>query len=193
RQKWRSDDGERSLRNSSENPALLQLFPAKPRHLTAGPGWGGKRTMARSFWDRSRPRWRPELAVAASSQERVRNRFPGRPRTLAGQEPQRERTEQVLQQNENSEAENTDETNETFNINENDFYANESTDVGIHDAYNEEGGGGVDVHQPRRGRNHNICGNTFYANKGERVGISKVGNKYNKKSSVPFLLGLLGL
>ncbi|CAL8085008.1 unnamed protein product [Prunus armeniaca] len=142
-----------------------------------------------------------------SSQERVRNRFPGRPRTLFGvEEPQRERTEQELQQNENSEAENTDETNETFNINENDFRAIESTDVGIHDAYfqdhrnislfytyNEEGGGGVDVHQPRRGRNHNICGNKFYANKGKRVGISKFGNKYNKKSSVPFLLGLLGL
>ncbi|CAL2228653.1 unnamed protein product [Prunus armeniaca] len=128
-----------------------------------------------------------------SSQERVRNRFPGRPRTLSREEPQRERTEQELQQNENSEAENTDETNETFNINENDFRAIESTDVGIHDAYNEEGGGGVDVHQPRRVRNHNICGNKFYANKSERAGISKVGNKYNKKSSVPFLLGLLGL
>ncbi|CAL2228585.1 unnamed protein product [Prunus armeniaca] len=112
---------------------------------------------------------------------------------LSGQEPQRERTEQELQQNENSEAENTDETNETFNINENDFCASKSRDVGIHNAYNEEGGGGVDVHQPRRGQNHNICGNTFYANKGQRVGIIKVGNKYNKKSSVPFLLGLLGL
>ncbi|XP_034201427.1 uncharacterized protein LOC117616277 [Prunus dulcis] len=128
-----------------------------------------------------------------SSQEWVRNRFPGRSRTLSEQDPQEERTEQELQQKENSEAENTDETNETFHINENDFCAINSTDVGIHDAYNEEGEGGVDVHQPRRGRNHNICGNTFYANKGERVGISKVGNKYNKKSSVPFLLGLLGL
>ncbi|KAI5350709.1 hypothetical protein L3X38_003600 [Prunus dulcis] len=125
-----------------------------------------------------------------SSQKWVRNRFPGRSRTLSEQDPQEERTEQELPQNENSEAENTDETNETFNINENDFCAIDSTDVEIHDAYNKEGGGGVDVHQPRRGRNHNICGNTFYANKGECVGISKVGNKYNKKSSVPFLLGL---
>ncbi|XP_021829766.1 uncharacterized protein LOC110769999 isoform X1 [Prunus avium] len=128
-----------------------------------------------------------------SPQERVRNRFPGRSRTLSGQEPQEERTEQELQQNENNDEENTDESNETFNINENDFFAIESTDVGIHDAYNEEGGGGVDVHQPRRGRNHNICGNTFYAKKGERVGISKVGNKYNNNSSLPFLLGLLVL
>ncbi|ONI29163.1 hypothetical protein PRUPE_1G184400 [Prunus persica] len=142
--------------------------------------------------DGSRSRSETER-LSQSSQERVRNRFPGHSRTLSEQDPQEERTEQELQQNENSEAENTDETNENFNINENDFCAIDSTDVGIHDAYNEEGGGGVDVHQPRRGRNHNICGNTFYANKGERVGISKVGNKYNNKSSVPFLLGLLAL
>ncbi|XP_008245145.1 PREDICTED: uncharacterized protein LOC103343256 [Prunus mume] len=77
-----------------------------------------------------------------SPQEMVRNRFSGHRRTLYEQEPQGERTEQVLQQNDNSEAENTDQNNETNNINENYFSAFGSTDVGIQDAYNEEGGSG---------------------------------------------------
>ncbi|XP_021829764.1 uncharacterized protein LOC110769998 isoform X2 [Prunus avium] len=33
----------------------------------------------------------------------------------------------------------------------------------------------------------------IYSNKGKRAGISKVGNKYYKKSSVPFLLSLIVL
>ncbi|CAL8084847.1 unnamed protein product [Prunus armeniaca] len=65
-------------------------------------------------------------------------------------------------------------------------------DVGICDTCNEyhegEGEGDVDVHQARRGQNHNIGGNSIYSNKGKRAGISKVGNQYYKKSSVPFLL-----
>ncbi|XP_021829765.1 uncharacterized protein LOC110769998 isoform X3 [Prunus avium] len=95
-----------------------------------------------------------------SPQERVRNRFSGVPRTLSELERQEERTEQELQHNENSsEVQNTDENSETFNILENEIIANESTDVGIHDTYNEyhEGGGAVDVHQAR---NHNIGGNS---------------------------------
>ncbi|BBN67713.1 hypothetical protein Prudu_162S000100 [Prunus dulcis] len=107
---------------------------------------------------------------------------------------QGDRNEQELQHNENnSETENTDESNETFNILENEIIANESTDIGIRDTYNEyhEGGGVDDVHQARRGRNHNIGGNSIYSNKSKRAGISKVGNKYYKKSSVPFLLSLL--
>ncbi|XP_021829767.1 uncharacterized protein LOC110769999 isoform X2 [Prunus avium] len=123
-----------------------------------------------------------------SPQERVRNRFPGRSRTLSGQELQEERTEQELQQNENREAENTDESNETNNMNENYFSAIDSTDVGIHHAYNEEGGGGD---QAMMGRNHNISHNRFYAKNSRQVGISNVGNKNYNKSSVPFLLGLL--
>ncbi|CAL2228385.1 unnamed protein product [Prunus armeniaca] len=123
-----------------------------------------------------------------SPQERVRNRFPGRPRTLFEQEQecQEERTEQELQHNKNgSETKNTDESNETFKILENEIIANESANVGIHDTYNEyhEGEGAVDVHQARRGRNHNIGGNIIYSNKSKRAGISKVGNKYYKKSS----------
>ncbi|KAL6293722.1 hypothetical protein ACE6H2_001864 [Prunus campanulata] len=123
-----------------------------------------------------------------SPQERVRNRFPGRPRTLSGQEPQGERTEQELQQNENSEVENTDESNETNNITGNYFSAIESSNVGIDNAYNEEGGGSD---QARMRRNHNISRNRFYAENSRQVGIRNVGNKNYNTSSVPFLLGLL--
>ncbi|XP_020410293.1 uncharacterized protein LOC109946531 [Prunus persica] len=123
-----------------------------------------------------------------SPQERVRNRFHGRPRTLYEQEPQGERTEQVLQQNENSEAENTDQGNETNNINENYFPAFESIDVGIQEAYNEDGESGD---RARMGGNHNISRNRFYAKKSRRVGIINVGNKNYNKSSVPYLFGIL--
>ncbi|CAL2228638.1 unnamed protein product [Prunus armeniaca] len=115
-----------------------------------------------------------------SPQEGVRNRFLGHPRTLYEQESQGERTEQVFQQNENSEAENTDQSNETNNINDNYFSAFGSTDVGIQDAYNKEGGSGD---QARTGGNHNISRNRFYAENSRRVGIINVANKnYNKSS-----------
>ncbi|ONI29152.1 hypothetical protein PRUPE_1G183400 [Prunus persica] len=62
---------------------------------------------------------------------RVRNRFPGHPRTLSEQDPQREITEQEPQQNENCEVKNTDGSNKTNNISNNNISAIKSAGVGI--------------------------------------------------------------
>ncbi|CAL2228556.1 unnamed protein product [Prunus armeniaca] len=115
-----------------------------------------------------------------SSQERVRSRFPGRPRTLSGEEPQREITEQELQQNENCEAENTYESNETFNINENDFRAIESTDVGIHDAYNQ---GGVET--------TTFVAINFMQTKASVLGLAKLATSTTRSRAYHFFLVFL--
>ncbi|VVA40331.1 PREDICTED: LOC109946506, partial [Prunus dulcis] len=63
-------------------------------------------------------RYRTEAEQLKQRQQgRVRNRFPGHPRTLFEQDPQEEITEQEPQQNENREAKNTYGSNETNNIN----------------------------------------------------------------------------
>ncbi|CAL8084912.1 unnamed protein product [Prunus armeniaca] len=108
------------------------------------------------------------------------------------QSPQeRSPKEKELRQNEKNEVENIDESKQTFNINENDFFAIESTDVGIHDAYNEEGGGGVDVHQPRRGRNHNICGIHFMQTKASVLGLAKLATSTTRSRAYHFFLVFL--
>ncbi|VVA40330.1 PREDICTED: LOC110769998 isoform X1, partial [Prunus dulcis] len=70
-------------------------------------------------------------------QERVRNLFPGHPRTLFEQDLQEEITEQEPQQNENREAKNTNGSNKTNNITNNNIAAINSADVRIRNVGNK--------------------------------------------------------
>ncbi|KAL6293739.1 hypothetical protein ACE6H2_001881 [Prunus campanulata] len=132
---------------------------------------------------------RSRYEAGQSLQERVKNHFPGLPRKLSEQEPQGEKTEQELPEKK-KEAENTDESNDTFNITNNDISAIGSKHVGIRKAFNKEGRG---VDQARTARKHNISGNIIHGEDSYSVGISNVGNTNYNKSSVPFLLGPLVL
>ncbi|CAL2249536.1 unnamed protein product [Prunus armeniaca] len=66
RNRW-PDDGERSRRSFGRNRAFLFDFPAKSRRLAAGPGWGRKRTAARSFWYRPRQLWWSDESTAGQN------------------------------------------------------------------------------------------------------------------------------
>ncbi|CAL8113707.1 unnamed protein product [Prunus armeniaca] len=48
-------------------PSFLFDFPTKSRRLTARPGWGRKRTAARSFWYRPRRLWWPDERTAGQN------------------------------------------------------------------------------------------------------------------------------
>ncbi|CAL8158009.1 unnamed protein product [Prunus armeniaca] len=52
---------------SGETELFSSIFPAKSRRLTARPGWGRKRTAARSFWYRPRRLWWPDERTAGQN------------------------------------------------------------------------------------------------------------------------------
>ncbi|CAL2228579.1 unnamed protein product [Prunus armeniaca] len=65
-------------------------------------------------------------------------------------------------------------------------------DIGIHDAYNDEGGGGVDVHQPRRGRNHNtFVAIHFMQTKASVLGLAKLATSTTRSRAYHFFLVFL--